>query len=553
MNISFKGSNFNRTIQVKSKKPIFKILEEEKIKISPPPIAAIIDNCLFDLDYKLKTDSSVTLINYQCREGAAVYRRSLSFILNAAAKRLYPESGLIIGQSISNGYYYDFKHPSLKMDSKILEKISKEMKAIIEKKIPFVHELYPKQSAIKLFRKLGYKQKVYLLETLKGPDTRIVSCAGFQDISYGPMLPHTGLAQTFDLQIYKPGFILIFPNPQRPNETPKITDCPSLFEIYKETKNWNKIIGIKTVSNLNNICIKGGVSNAIRVAEALHEKKIIEIANHIKNNRDIKVILVAGPSASGKTTTIKRLSIQLAVNNIQAISISLDDYFVDRDRTPRNASGILDFECPEALDITGFNKDIKDLLEGKTIELNRFSFKEGKQIKGKIFKVPEERDFVLVVEGLHALNPGLLASIEKASKLKIYLSALTQLSIDDHNRIFTSDTRLIRRIVRDHLFRNNSATNTLSRWDSVRKGEEKYIFPYQETADITFNSALVYEPAVLKIFAERFLLQVGADKREYVEATRILNFLNLFVGIPADKVPPTSILREFIGGSGFVY
>ncbi|MBN2190959.1 MAG: nucleoside kinase [Candidatus Aureabacteria bacterium] len=553
MKITFTGSNFKKTIQVKAKKPIFRLLEEERIRLSPPPIAAIIDNCLFDLDYKLKTDSAVELISYRDRVGASVYRRSLSFILHASVKSLFPKSRLVIGQSISNGYYYDFEDPKIKMTQVSLKKIKNRMHEIIKQRIPFIHELYPKQSAIKLFAKLGYPQKVKLLETLKGSDTRIVSCAGFSDISYGPMLPHTGFARTFDLQLYNKGFILVFPDPEKPDLTPKILPNPSLFKTYMETKEWNKIIGVRTVSDLNNICINGDISEAIKVAEALHEKKIIQICDKIKNNRKIKIILVAGPSASGKTTTIKRLSIQLAVNNIHSIPISLDDYFLDREKSPLDENGEYDFETPGALDIKSFNKDIADLLAGKKAILNKFSFSEGKQVAGTPCRIPKGKDFVIIIEGLHAINPRLLPDIGKEKKLKIYLSALTQLCIDDHNRIFTSDTRLLRRLIRDCMFRGYSAADTLSRWYSVRKGEEQYIFPYQNSADIIFNSALVYEHAVLKIFAERFLLEVRSDRREYVEATRLLDFLNLFVAISPTETPPASVLREFIGGSAFAY
>ncbi|MDD5644617.1 MAG: nucleoside kinase [bacterium] len=553
MKITFVSGSFNKTVLMKSKKPIFRILEEHGIKLSPPPIAAVIDNCLFDLDYKLKTDSVVELISYRDRIGASVYRRGLAFILHASVKALFPKSRLTVGQSISNGYYYDFEDPKTKMTSATLEKIKNRMLEITDGRIPFIHELYPKQSAIKLFKKLGYPQKTKLLETLKGPDVRIVSCAGFSDISYGPMLPHTGFAKTFDLQIYNKGFILVFPDPEKPSRTPKISDKQSLFKTYMETKEWNKIIGIRTVSDLNNMCINGNISESIKVAEALHEKKIIQICDRVKNDRNIKLILMAGPSASGKTTTIKRLSVQLAVNNIHSIPISLDDYFFDREKSPRDENGKYDFETPDALDIKSFNKDISDLLAGRKATLNRFSFAEGKQVEGVSYKIPGGKDSVIIIEGLHAINPKLLPEINKRSKLKIYLSALTQLCIDDHNRIFTSDTRLLRRLIRDCMFRGYTAADTLSIWYSVRKGEEKYIFPYQDDADIIFNSALVYEHAVLKIFAEKFLLQVRPDRREYLEAARLLDFLNLFVAISPDKIPFTSILREFIGGSGFSY
>ena len=406
-----------------------------------------------------------------------------------------------------------------------------------------------------VFRERGYDDKLTLLSTRRSSTVHTITCGSFVDLAHGPYAPHTGCLKTFAVIPYEDGLLLRFPRRARRDLLPPFIPRPLLFATFKETRSWQEVLGIHHVGQLNKLCLNGGIGDILRVAEGLHEKKIAHIADDILARRGaVRLVTVAGPSSSGKTTFVKRLGIQLKVNGMVPVALSLDNYYVDRERTPLNEDGTPDFEALEAIDLELFHEHLGQILAGREVMTPVFNFSRG-QRKEPSSWVPlrlEERQ-VLVIEGIHGLNDRLTVSVPRESKYRIFISALSQLAIDDHNRIFTADARLIRRIVRDHLFRGFTAERTLGLWETVRKGEARWIFPFQEQADVMFNSALPYEPAVLKIFAERFLLQVPRTSPAYPESFRLLKFLSMFVPIFPDEVPSTSLLREFIGGSAFDY
>ncbi len=409
----------------------------------------------------------------------------------------------------------------------------------------------PTSAAIKLFAGTGHPEKAKLLKMLNRETVSIYYCEEVYDYFYSSLVPSTGYLKVFGLKYYPPGFILRFPARENPRELPAFVDQPKLARIFGEAEQWGKILNCGYVSTLNDYIEENSVKDIIRVAEALHEKKIAQIADYIaEHRREVRIILVAGPSSSGKTTFAERLSVQLRVNGVRPVPISLDDYFVDRAYTPRDEQGNYDFEDIEALDLELFNKHLTELLAGREVVLPAYNFMTGeREYRGR--KIRIKADQPLIIEGIHGLNERLTQAIDKERKVKIYISALTQLSIDNHNRIPTTDTRLIRRIVRDSQFRNNNAGKTLQIWPSVRRGEERNIFPFQEEADIMFNSALIYELAVLKKYAEPLLEQVPPDSQVYPEARRLLKFLAFFRLGDETEVPTNSILREFIGNSCF--
>jgi len=405
------------------------------------------------------------------------------------------------------------------------------------------------------FRKLGYQRKLELLETRRSSTVHTISCGEFIDVAHGPYAPHTGCLPTFGVIPYGDGLVLRFPRRSDRSRLPEFTPRPKLFATYLETRAWQELLGVHHVGQLNRLCLDGGIREIIRVAEGLHEKKVAQIADQILSNRPrTRLVLVAGPSGSGKTTFAKRLGIQLRVNGLEPVALSLDNYYVDRDATPLGEDGEPDFEALEAIDLALLREHLAELLAGRQVATPRFDFPRGRR-KDPDTWVPlclgDQQ--VLVIEGIHGLNERLTEGLPKSGMYRIFISALSQLAIDDHNRIFTADARLIRRIVRDRRYRGFTAERTLELWEGVRRGEGRWIFPFQEHADVMFNSALVYEPAVLKTYAERFLLQVPRTSAAYPEAFRLLKFLSMFVPVFPDEVPQTSILREFIGGSGFDY
>jgi uridine kinase len=526
---------------------------EQNLGTAPlPTLGAVLYNHLVDPDYVLSDDCALRTLTYRDREGFVIYRRSATLILIEAVHRVFPGRRLSIGQSLSNGYYFDLDlgRPLTGSD---INKINDSIREIIRQNLPFAKQHLSYQEARKYFKDNGFFDKVSLLEFHRSPDICLIKCGEVMEFYNGPLVPATGRITTFALEPYEGGFILRVPTWEEPAAIPPMRSDKKLFSIYQETRDWNKILSVENVGQLNELCVTGKVRSLIFVAEALHAKKIAAIADEINDRIEtIKLILIAGPSASGKTTFAKRLSIQLRVNGLDPMIMSMDNYFKDRVATPRNINGEHDFEALTALDLELFNQHLRQLIAGEEIQAPRFDFKEGER-KDATIPIRLTPGKLLIIEGIHCLNDTVSASVPPENKFLIYISALTQLRVDDHTRIFTSDTRLIRRIVRDRIYRGWSAQDTIQRWPSVRRGEKHNIFLFQENADVMFNSALIYEHAVLKNYAELALLDVTPDLEEYVEVERLLSFLTWFAPISERDVPFTSILREFIGESFFNY
>ncbi len=514
-------------------------------------VAALVDNELKELNYRLDEDSEVKFVTNISSIGARIYQRSLVFVFIRASMEIFSDCRVTVEHSISKGLYCEihYKRPVNQQD---VERIEARMREIIEENVPFTKSRIPVDEAKDIFREYGQLGKVKLMKYREKPYINIYQCGWLKNYFYGYMVPSTGYLKNFRLQFYSPGVVIQFPTLECSGQLPKFEEHPKLFKVFRETEKWGEILQIDYVAALNDIIVSRREGEFIRIAEALHEKKIAEVADKITETIDNKqLILIAGPSSSGKTTFAQRLMIQLKVNGLNPVSISLDDYFVEREHTPRDESGEYDFEALHAIDVNQFNSDLNRLLLGEEVNIPTFNFHTGsREYKGKKLQIKPGQP--LILEGIHALNDELTNTIPRDKKVKIYISALTQLNIDEHNRIPTTDTRLIRRIVRDHKYRSNDAERTLFLWSSVRRGEERNIFPYQEEADIMFNSALVYELSVLKKYAEPLLRQVDSTSDYYSEAKRLLKFLNYFVALEKEiEIPRTSILREFIGNSSF--
>lgn len=523
-----------------------------------PYIAALVNNDVSPLTYPIEMDCSIKWLTRQDPEGVHVYRRSLTFLLAKAVKGLYPSATFSVDHAISNALYCSFDPAGGNGSGQgaqpgDVDALRARMRELVAADLPIVRRKVSFVTAMERFRAAGQTDKLNLLAFRNPPRITIHECDGFHDLAQGPLVPSTGALTCFDLTHYAPGFVLRFPDPVEPDCVTPFKDQPHLFHIFHEHKTWGRILGVHTVGRLNEIIVNGDISDFIKISESLHEKKVATIADEItRRRREVRVVLVAGPSSAGKTTFSKRLAIQLRVNGLQVSSISLDNYFFDLARTPRLPDGNPDFEHIEALDLELFNQHLRQVVAGGEIELPVFDF----ETKKRTFRGDRIRlgpDGILIIEGIHGLNPRLTAEVPEASKFRVYVSALTQLSIDFNNRISTTDNRLIRRMVRDRKYRGHSALKTLSMWPSVRRGEERWIFPYQDQADATFNSALDYELAVLKPIAEPLLMEVKPFNREYAEARRLTAFLLNFTGIPDREVPSTSMLREYIGRSGFRY
>jgi uridine kinase len=549
--IKFNGKDASLPAGTKVSAILNKYIPEEN---GLPWLGAIVNNRVVDMDYALGYDSTIVPLNYRTAHGREIYFNSATLMFYEAVRRLFRDAKVVIGQSLASGYYFDIlKDPII--SSEEVKAICSEMKNIAEQNLPFIRKRLAVEDAIEQFKAWGRLNKVHLLRTMvKVPDVYIVTCGEFQDILFGHTATTTGVIKGYELVKYDDGIILRFPDPKNPSlGTPPFFKQPKLFKSYKETRNWNTILGVRTLADLNEACISGDIKTIIKVAEGFHEKRISDIADEISKKKDtVRLVLISGPSASGKSTFIKRLSVQLRVNGIKPVELSLDDYYLDRENTPRDEKGDYDFECLEALDLPLLNDHLKSLLKGKEIQRPKFNFNAGKRSEAFVPMKLKEGE-ILLIEGIHGLNERLTEQVPVENKLKIYISSLTQLSIDDHNRIHTADARLVRRLVRDRLFRGYKASDTIKLWPNVRRGEEKFIFPFQEDADIIFNSALVYELSVLRVFAERFLLEVSPDDEAFVEASKLFGFLTLFVPIFPDDVPHNSILREFLGGSSFKY
>jgi len=516
-----------------------------------PILCARVDNDIRGLDYAPTMDCKVEFLDYRSGAGQECYRRSISFVLARAVLEMYRNARLVIGHSIGNAFYYDF-YTDVPVSEMILGFIRERMMTIIGKNEVFEKRTLSRVEASAMFKKEGYPEKARLVQNINNDDIGVVSCWKYIDLDLGPMVPSTGYLNVFELKQYSHGFVLLFPDTKDPTKPAGIADQPKIFQVYRESKEWGKILEANNVGRLNHMIQTGQVSDFIKVAEALHEKKIGIIADEIIRRKTARMVLIAGPSSSGKTTFSKRLCIQLRVNGLRPIALSLDNYFLNREQTPRDESGDYDFEDIHALDLDLIHEHLAAVLQGREIQIPKYDFATGSRRK-ETTSLRINEDQILIIEGIHGLNDELTSTVPASAKFKIYISALTQLVIDDYNRISTTDTRLIRRTVRDQKYRSYAAADTIQRWPSVRRGEERNIFPFQEKADMVFNSAIPYELCVLKTIAEPLYADIQPDNPSYSEARRILRLLTLFKPLDPKEVPPTSILREFVGGSSFHY
>ena len=535
----------------------------ERLGLAFPEICALVNNKNEPLQYQVFAPKMVRFIDRQSASGFRVYTRSLCMMLYRAVSEVLPGALLRIVHSISNGWYCRLFLPgkdgkpetAVVPDSALLARLQEVMESLRDRDVPFIRkERLTRDISVK-FREEGLFDKVELLDTLHELYTTVYRLDGVLDSYYGALAPSTGLIDIFSLVPYKEGFLLMGVDRKNPSRPALPVPQEKMYEAFNENLRFNHIIGVGNVGELNRAVIQDRTAQLINVAEALHDKKIAAIADEIArryHEGGARVVLVAGPSSSGKTTFTKRLAIYLLTNLLQPEMISLDNYFVDRHKTPRDETGDYDYESLYALDLEQFNADFSALLHGEEVELPTYSFELGKRIyKGDRLRIGPNT--ILLLEGIHGLNPELTASIEDKMKYKVYVSALTTLSIDDHNWIPTTDNRLLRRIIRDHKYRGASAIDTLRRWPSVRRGEERWIFPFQENADSTFNSSLIFELGVMKDYGEAILREVPNDCPEYAEAYRLRRFLGYFLPIGEKSIPPTSLLREFLGGSSFRY
>ena len=528
------------------------IVEEYKDSTRYPIVLVMKDGKLCELHKKLKKNGILEFITTGDEIGHQTYKRSASLLL---LKAIYHVAGhknikkVTLHYSVDAGYYYTIDG-NVEITEAFLAQVKTYMLELAEKKIPIRKRSVGTNEAIEIFHEHGMYDKEKLFRFRRVSRVNIYSLDGFEDYFYGFMVNHTGYLKYFELYPYDNGLVLQLPTQANPSEVPPFCPRPKIFQIQKESERWGETIEADTVGALNEQIVKKGANQLLLIAEALQESKISQIARTIAENKDKKFVMIAGPSSSGKTTFSHRLSIQLSAHGLRPHPIAVDNYFVNREDTPLDENGNYNFECLEAIDVKQFNEDMVRLLKGEAVELPYFNFKTGKrEYRGDYLKLGKED--VLVIEGIHCLNDKLSSSLPTESKFKIYISALTQLNIDEHNRIPTTDGRLIRRIVRDARTRGASAKQTIAMWNSVRRGEEKNIFPYQESADVMFNSALIYELAVLKLYAEPLLFSIEPGEPEYNEAKRLLKFLDYFLGIPGESIPSNSILREFIGGGCF--
>lgn len=547
--IRCKNNNKKREICIGSS--LFNIFSDFGLQMDYGPVSAKVNNKVEGLDFRVYHDKDVKFLDLHSSSGLRAYTRTLFFILCKAASELYPGKKMVIDIPVSNGYYCDLQLGRA-MTEEDVERISQRMREIIGAKIPIARHECTTEEAIRLFSETGDNTKVRLLKSIGKLYTEYYDLDGYKDYFYGTLLTNTSQIHLFELVKYYDGMLLRIPAQSDPSRLGDLIRQDKLFEIFKEHHRWQNILGIRTIGDLNTAVEEGFSTDLINLSEALQEKKLARIADEIASRKDVKMVLIAGPSSSGKTTTCKRLSIQMLANGIKPVGISLDDYFVDRERTPKDENGEYDYEHVEALNIPLLNEQMNALFAGEEVELPKYDFQTGKSVKsGKKLRLAD--DEVLVVEGIHALNPMLTAQIPEERKYRVYASALTTILIDDHNYIPTTDNRLLRRIIRDYKYRGVSAQDTIRRWPSVRAGENKWIFPYQENADVMFNTAMLFELAVIKMQAEPILEQVPENCEEYATAYRLKKFLKYIKPIPTRQVPPTSLLREFLGGSSFKY
>ena len=549
--IQIRCKNNKKIVNVNIGSTLSDVLNEINLKMPYGPVCAKVNNKVEGLHYRLYHKKDVEFLDMTSGSGSRNYTRSVFFVLCKAVKDIWPESHVVIDIPVSNGYYCDLRigRPVTEED---VAKVKARMDEIIAAAMPICRHESVTEKAIKLFSDLGDTAKVKLLQTTGRLYTTYYEIDGYYDFYYGSLLTNTKQIYLYGLDKYYDGMLLRIPTLKDPSILPEMIRQDKLFEIFKEHHHWQDVMEIRTVGDFNNAVDTDHSIDLINISEALQEKKIAHIADEIAKRKGVKLILLAGPSSSGKTTTCKRLSIQLIANGLRPLQISLDDYFVDREQSPRDEKGDYDFESIHALNLKLINEQFNALFNGEEVELPRYDFPTGKSVKSGN-KLKMEDNNVLVVEGIHALNPELTAQIPEELKYRVYVSALTTILLDDHNYIPTTDNRLLRRIIRDYKYRGVDARETIRRWPSVRAGENKWIFPFQENADVMFNSAMLFELAVIKQQAEPLLEQVPENCPEYSEAYRLLKFLKYIKPIPNTDIPPTSLLREFLGGSSFKY
>jgi uridine kinase len=512
-----------------------------------------VNNKTESLDYRLYQPKHIEFVDMSESSGMRTYVRSLCFILAKAVSEIYPEGTMKIEHPISKGYYGKIVGKN-RLADKDIRKIKAAMDELIREDMPFVALEDEKDKVVKLFRERGFEDKASLLESSDSMYCKYYRMGDYFDYFYGYLVPSSGYIYLYELEPYMDGFLLRVPNRNHPVELEPLVEQPKMHQIFSEHLKFLNILEIENVSDLNKANRVGRMSDIVKVAEALQEKSIADIAEKIATRfkKGVRIVLVSGPSSSGKTTFRKRLEVQLMVNLLKPVGISLDDYFVNRVDTPKDENGGYDYESLYALDLKQFNDDMSRLLNGEKVSMPTYNFASGqREYRGHDLQIDEQS--VIIIEGIHGLNPELTKQIDDSKKFFVYVSALTTISLDNHNWIATTDNRLIRRIVRDYRYRNYSAIDTISRWESVRRGEEKWIFPYQENADVMFNSAIMYELAALRRYAEPILMQVPKTAPEFAEASRLLKFLSYFNYINDWEMPPTSLLREFLGGSSFKY
>ena len=514
----------------------------------PPIMGAIVNGELRELTHILDMDARVRPVTMADDDGARIYRRSVTFVMEAAFEELFPKASMTLDHSVSAGGYYCEVIGRDPLDNEELEKLNSRMQEIVRQNLQFEKQNVPLQEAIDYFQKKGFQDKVRLLKYRQKEYLVLYQLGEHRDYHHGYMLPSTGFLKWFELNTAGDGFVLNFPRRNNPTQILPTTSYPKLLSTFRQYGNWLNRMGIESVGAMNDANVSGNMREVILISEALHELQIAEIAQHIADrSEEARIILIAGPSSSGKTTFSKRLAIQLLAQGFSPYPLEMDNYFVDRGQTPKDVNGDYNFEALEAMDNHKLADHLKRLIAGEEVQLPRYNFREGRQEPGEIVKLSP--DHLIILEGIHGLDPRLLPDIPSSSTFKIYASCLTQLNLDRYNRISTTDTRLIRRIVRDARERGYSAQQTIQRWDSVTRGEKEYIFPYQENGDKLFNSALVYELSALKLLVEPLLRQVPFGTIEYVEAKRLLAMLEWFLPIELDMIPDNSLLREFIGGS----
>ncbi|MCI8384196.1 MAG: nucleoside kinase [Clostridia bacterium] len=540
----------DKILEVQKEVTIQELLKEEIEKSEYPVIGAIFNHEYVNLGYSVKKDGTIKLIDIASKEGTKIYRRTIIYILGKAMEEVYPGKKIMVNYQLPNAMFCEIENTEI--TEELVQNLNDKMHEIAQKDLPIKQVIMSRNEAEEFYQKNDVSKGRLQLDLCNNQEIYMYYCEDYYNYCYGTIANRTGVTKVFEIIKYEDGFLVRYPSSDKPEQLPKLIQTKKLAWALDEYDDIHKILNVNTVYKLNMAVEEEQIKDIIMLDEALHEKKIANIADKIAKDRNVKMILIAGPSSSGKTTFAQRLGIQLRINRIKPVTISVDNYFVERKDTPRDENGNYDFECIEAIDLELFNEHLTKLLNGEEVEMPQFDFHEGsKKYNGKKLKL--EPDQVLVIEGIHCLNDKLTSKIDKDQKYKIYISALTVLNMDRYNRISTTDTRLVRRIVRDHQFRGYDAKHTIGTWNMVNNGEEKNIFPYQEEANSIFNTSLIYELGVLKGVVMPLLEEIKQEEPEYAEAQRLINMLKYFETIPADYVPTNSLLKEFLGGGNFRY